>query len=172
MSFSNSESTHSYTRLFTPDECKEKRGVSFNKKDIWLDQYDRYACLIGHKIWDWLVWIKKFTILGKLYNMISLFLKQNFPLAEQKMGCTILSNKSSSPAYFSSIHWHYAIDLNFFSTFFKNLIRCLYSFYAKSCYSLVFWKYPDTLKLIPIKVTISITLSPRLTGILLENFHG
>lgn len=104
MSFSNSESTHSYTRLFTPDECKEKRGVSFNKKDIWLEQYDRYACLIGHKIWDWLVWIKKFTILGKLYSMISLFLKQNFPLAEQKMGCTILSNKSSSPAYFSSIH--------------------------------------------------------------------
>lgn len=36
--------------------------------------------------------------------MISLFFKQNFPLAEQKVGCTILSNKSSSPAYFSSIH--------------------------------------------------------------------
>lgn len=50
MSFSNTESTPCCTRLFTPDECKEKRGVSFNKKDIELDQYDRYACLIGHKI--------------------------------------------------------------------------------------------------------------------------
>lgn len=106
--------------------------------------------------------------------MISLFLKQNFPLAEQKMGCTILSNKSSSPAYFSSIHRLIMQSTLIFFNLFKKIYTCFYSFYAKSCYSLVFWKdsQSDTLKLIPIKVTISITLSPRLTGILLENFHG
>lgn len=40
MSFSNTESTPSCTRLFTPDECKKERGVRFNKTDIEFDQYN------------------------------------------------------------------------------------------------------------------------------------